>query len=51
MNEILVAISTVGFPIVMCLLQWWDKRTIMKDITDAVNNNTQAMNCIHNKEV
>lgn len=50
MNEIITAISTVGFPIVMCLLMWYmnDKqdarhREETKQITEAVNNNTIAL--------
>lgn len=50
MNEIITAISTVGFPIVMCLLMWYmnDKqdarhREETQQITEAVNNNTIAL--------
>lgn len=50
MNDIITAISTVGFPIVMCLLMWYmnDKqdarhREEVEKITEAVNNNTIAI--------
>lgn len=50
MNDIITAISTVGFPIVMCLLMWYmnDKqdarhREETQQITEAVNNNTIAI--------
>lgn len=50
MNELVTAISTVGFPIVMCLLMWYmnDKqdarhREETKQITEALNNNTLAI--------
>ena len=50
METILTAIAQVGFPIVACLLLWKslaDEREghkeEMKAITEAVNNNTQAL--------
>lgn len=50
MNELVTAISTVGFPIVMCLLMWYmnDKQDVRhreetKQITEALNNNTLAI--------
>lgn len=50
MSDIVTAISTVGFPIVMCLLMFYmnDKQDIRHreetdKITEAVNNNTIAI--------
>ena len=50
MSDIVTAISTVGFPIVMCLLMYYmnDKqdarhREETDKITEAVNNNTIAI--------
>lgn len=40
MDEILSAISTVGFPIAMCLLLWWDKAHSIASMTDALNKLT-----------
>lgn len=47
MNDIITAISTVGFPIVMCLLMWYMNekqdtrhREEVDKMTEAVNNNT-----------
>lgn len=39
MDDIIKLISSVGFPIVMCLLQWYDKRT-------AFENNTKALETV-----
>lgn len=39
MDDIIKLISSVGFPIVMCLLQWYDKRT-------AFDNNTKALETV-----
>lgn len=50
-NEILTAISTVGFPAAMCLLMAWyiSKREEehgkeMSELKKAINNNTLAVN-------
>lgn len=60
-NDVITAITTVGFPIVACLVMGWylkyttDKNTEqindltkthneeMKSVTDALNNNTLAL--------
>lgn len=49
-TDILTAISTVGFPIVMCLLMWFmnDKQDVRHaeettKMTEALNNNTIVM--------
>ena len=50
MESVLTAIAQVGFPIVACLLLWKsladereDHKDEMKSVTEAVNNNTQAL--------
>ena len=50
MNEILQAITTVGFPIAMCLIMAWYIREIeirhsneVNALKDALNNNTLAL--------
>lgn len=50
MSEVITAISTVGFPIVMCLLMWYmnEKQDLrhkeeVDKMTEAVNNNTLAL--------
>lgn len=50
MQTILQAVGTVGFPIVACAAMFWlnyktgqQHREEMKQMTDAVNNNTQAI--------
>ena len=56
MNEILQAISTYGFPIVACLIMGWyvkfqDDRhhAEIKEITEAINNNTLALTKLSEK--
>lgn len=50
MNELLQAITTVGFPIAMCLIMAWYIREIeirhsneVNALKDALNNNTLAL--------
>lgn len=50
METVLTAIAQVGFPIVACLLLWKsladereDHKDEMKAVTEALNNNTQAL--------
>ena len=50
MNEVLQAITTVGFPIAMCLILAWYIREIeirhsneVNALKDALNNNTLAL--------
>lgn len=50
MNEVLQAITTVGFPISMCLIMAWYIREIeirhsneVNALKDALNNNTLAL--------
>lgn len=37
MQEFVQIVSTVGFPIAMCLLMWWDKKTTVDGNTTAIN--------------
>lgn len=48
--SVISAISTVGFPIVVCLILFWYVRELQKDhkeetvkFTDALNSNTLAL--------
>ena len=41
---IISAISTVGFPIVMCGLLFWYIQVKMDKMTDTINANTAVMN-------
>lgn len=50
MNEIITAISTCGFPIVMCLMLLWFIKSLLekhqeesKEFTTALNNNTLVL--------
>lgn len=43
MDDILTAISTCGFPIVMALLELWYIVSRMDKMTDIITNNTQAL--------
>lgn len=56
MQEIITAISTVGFPIAMCLLTCWfvvkqqeTHKEEMKSMTDALANNTLALQKLTDK--
>ena len=56
MNEIVQMISSVGFPIVMCVIMFkytYDLNTQHKEetekFTDALNNNTLALNKLCDK--
>jgi hypothetical protein len=42
-NEILTAITTVGFPIVACAALFWYHVKVASKMTDAINNNTLAI--------
>lgn len=55
-NSILQAITTVGFPIVMCLILMWYIKYISEEhksetdkFTEALNANTSALNKLCNK--
>lgn len=36
-------ISTVGFPIAVCIYMAWDRHTSQKEMTKALENNTVAL--------
>lgn len=42
MEQVIQAISTVGFPIAAFLLLFWLVKEDLKQLTEAVNNNTKA---------
>lgn len=42
MQEIITAISTVGFPIAMCLLQFYQNNTIISKVTEAINESAKT---------
>lgn len=39
-------ISTLGFPIAVCIYMAWDRHTSQKEIVKALENNTNALNLI-----
>lgn len=39
-NDITSLVTSVGFPIAMCLLMYYTNNKTMKDITESLNNNT-----------
>lgn len=41
-QEIVTAISTVGFPIAMCLLQFYQNNAIISKVTEAINENAKT---------
>lgn len=43
MQDLVSAISTVGFPIVAFLLMFWLVKTEIKESRDVVNNNTTTL--------
>lgn len=50
MEQVLQGISTVGFPIVAFLLVFWKFDKSLGLLTEAVNNNTQAVQLLLQKE-
>lgn len=50
METILQAISTVGFPIVAFLLIFWKFDKSLTLLSEAVNNNTRAVQLLLQKE-
>ena len=50
MEQIVQAISTVGFPIIAFLLVFWKFDKSLSLLTQAVNNNTQAVQLLLQKE-
>ena len=49
-EQIVQAISTVGFPIIAFLLVFWKFDKSLSLLTQAVNNNTQAVQLLLQKE-
>lgn len=49
MNEIVTIISTVGFPIAMCLGMAWFIVKQLQQLKDVVNNNTNVINMLISK--
>ena len=49
MNEIINAISTVGFPIFMCIMIYNNQTKQLNDITKAITNNTNAISELSKK--
>lgn len=45
-NAIVQIISTLGFPIAVCIYMAWDRHTVQRDMTKALDNNTDALNLI-----
>lgn len=43
MNDLVSFISTIGFPIAMCLLLWYDKVTSIKENAKALNELSKAI--------
>lgn len=50
LEELVEAISTVGFPIIAFLLVFWKFDKSLTLLTQAVNNNTQAVQLLLQKE-
>lgn len=49
LNEIISAVSTVGFPIAMCILIYYQDNKKIEGLKEAVNNNTTVLKIIMNK--
>ena len=49
MNEIINAISTVGFPIFMCIMIYNNQTKQLNEITKAITNNTNAVSELSKK--
>ena len=49
MNEVINAISTVGFPIFMCIMIYNNQTKQLSDITKAITNNTNAISELSKK--
>ena len=46
METVMKIISTVGFPIAVCIYMAWDRHTAQKDMKQSLDNNTQALSLI-----
>ena len=49
MNEVINAISTVGFPIFMCIMIYQNQTKQLNEITKAITNNTNAISELSKK--
>ena len=49
MNEVINAISTVGFPIFMCIMIYNNQTKQLNEITKAITNNTNAISELSKK--
>lgn len=49
MNELINAISTVGFPIFMCVMVYQNQTKQLNEITKAITNNTNAISELSKK--
>lgn len=49
MNEFINAISTVGFPIFMCIMIYNNQTKQLNEITKAITNNTNAISELSKK--
>lgn len=49
MNELINAISTVGFPIFMCVMIYQNQTKQLNEITKAITNNTNAISDLSKK--
>lgn len=49
MNEFINAISTVGFPIFMCIMIYQNQTKQLNEITKAITNNTNAISELSKK--
>ena len=45
-NDIMNLIGSFGFPIVMCILFWHYISTALRDVTQIVDKNTDAINTL-----
>lgn len=45
-NVVVSIIMNVGFPIAMCLLLWWDKRTVIKQNSEALEQMNIAVTAL-----
>lgn len=43
MGDIVSAISAVGFPVVICLLMWYENTKNQQTLTELVKNNTEVI--------
>lgn len=48
MDEILQAVSNVGFPIVCCLLMYLEHKKELSAMRTAIDNNTRAIDNLQN---